>query len=146
MGLEQNAPAARNTNRRAWVILIVWVLGVLVSLALLLVWPYAMSSYDEGHKRALQCHVESAEKYSGSTSSRTGLEAPVSYIRVDTENCGTLVLQRVPTDRQQLAVAAELDEGGRFEFNVGASSYWFRDSLKLINRFPTAFDYKSLSK
>lgn len=145
MSLEQKAPGARSANRRAWVILAMWVFGVLVSLTVLLVWPKAMSSYDEGHRRALQCEVESAEKYSGSTSSRTGLGAPFSYIRIDTKSCGTLVLQGVPTSKQQ-AVATELNQGGKFEFSVGASSYWFRDSLKLINRFPTAFDYKSLSK
>lgn len=145
MSLEQKAPGARGTNRRAWVILAVWVFGVIVSLTVLLVWPQAMSSYDGGHRRALQCQVESAEEYSGSTSSRTGLGEPFSYIRVDTKICGTLVLQGVPTGKQQ-AVAAELNQGGTFEFSVGASSYWFRSALKLINRFPTAFDYKSIEK
>lgn len=145
MSLERKASGARGTNRRAWVILAVWVFGVLVSLTVLLVWPNAMSSYDEGHRRALQCQVESAEEYSGSTSSRTGLGAPFSYVRVDTKNCGTLVLQEVPTERQQ-AVAAELNDGGNFEFSVGASSYWFRSVLKLINRYPTAFEYKMLDR
>ncbi len=143
MGVEQKASGAWGANRRAWVILAIWVIGVLVSLSVLLVWPNAMSSYDEAHRRALQCQVESAEEYSGSTSSRTGMGAPFSYIRIDTKSCGTLVLQGVPTGKQQ-AVAAELNQGGTFEFSVGVSSYWFRSVLKLVNRFPTAFDYKSL--
>jgi len=89
----------------------------------------------------LDCDVRKAERYSGSTVSRTGLGAPFSYVRIDTDDCGTLVLQGV-RKADQGKVADQLQEGGHFSIEVGASSYWFRDTLKLINRYPTAFSYR----
>lgn len=132
-------------SRRQWIILGVWAFGVLLSLTVLLIWPYAMSSYDRDHRRELHCQVTGAEEYSGSTVSRTGLGSPFSYLRVNTANCGTLILQGVAEDEQG-AVAEELQRGDWFEFSVGASSYWFRDALRLINRYPSAFAYESLEE
>ncbi|MCS6561829.1 MULTISPECIES: hypothetical protein [Curtobacterium] len=128
-------------NRRAWVILAVWAFGVVVSLVVLLVWPYWMSAYDETHRRTISCSVSSTEVYAGSTVSRTGLGAPFSYVKVETRDCGVFILQGVRKSSQE-RVARDLSGGGTFQFSVGASSWWFRDALQVINRYPTAFEYK----
>jgi hypothetical protein len=128
-------------NRRAWIILGVWAFGVVVSLVVLLVWPYWMSAYDETHRKTMPCSVSSAEVYAGSTVSRTGLGAPFSYVKVETEDCGVLILQGVRKSSQE-HVARDLTGGETFQFSVGASSWWFRGALQVINRYPTAFEYK----
>lgn len=128
-------------NRRAWIVLAVWAFDVVVSLVVLLVWPYWMSAYDETHRKTMPCSVYSAEIYAGSTVSRTGLGAPFSYVKVETEDCGVLILQGVRKSSQE-RVARDLSGGGTFQFSVGASSWWFRGALQMINRYPTAFEYK----
>jgi hypothetical protein len=128
-------------RRRAWVALGIWAAGVLFSIVVLLVWPYGMSAYDDGHRRELSCDVSGAERYAGSTVSRTGLGAPFSYVKVDTTDCGILILQGVPKANQQ-AVASKISGAGKVRFEVGESSYWFRGALQVINRYPTAFGYR----
>lgn len=100
-----------------------------------------MSAYDETHRRSMSCSVSSAEVYAGSTVSRTGLGAPFSYVKVETRDCGVLILQGVRKSSQE-RVAQDLSRGGEFRFSVGASSWWFRGALQVINRYPTAFEYK----
>jgi hypothetical protein len=108
---------------------------------ILLVWPYWMSAYDETHRRAVACDVSDAEVYAGSAVSRTGLGAPFSYVKVETRDCGVLILQGVKKTVQE-RVARDLATGGETRFSVGKGSWWFRSALNLINRYPTAFDYE----
>lgn len=136
------APEPRKKgNRNAWIILGVWAFGVVVSLVVLLVWPYWMSAYDETHRRTMSCSVSDAEVYAGSTVSRTGLGAPFSYVKVETRDCGVLILQGVKKSSQE-RVARDLSGGGTVQFSVGASSWWFRGVLQVINRYPSAFEYE----
>ncbi|WP_412147447.1 hypothetical protein [Curtobacterium flaccumfaciens] len=128
-------------NRRAWIILAVWAFGVVVSLVVLLVWPYWMSAYDETHRKTMACSVSSAEVYAGSTVSRTGLGVPFSYLKVDTQNCGVLILQGVRKSSQE-RVARDLSRGRTFQFSLGASSWWFRGALQVMNGYPKSFEYK----
>lgn len=128
-------------NRRAWVILAVWAFGVVASLVILLVWPNWMSAYDESHRRTMACDVSDAQVYAGSTVSRTGLGAPFSYVKVETRDCGALILQGVKKTVQE-QVARDLANGGETRFSVGEGSWWFRSALHVINRYPTAFDYE----
>jgi len=72
-----------------------------------------MSAYDETHRKTMACSVSSAEVYAGSTMSRTGLGVPFSYLKVDTQNCGVLILQGVRKSSQE-RVARDLSGGGTF--------------------------------
>lgn len=128
-------------GRKPWVILAVWVFGVVASLMILLVWPNWMSAYDESHRRTMACDVSDAQVYAGSTVSRTGLGAPFSYVKVETRDCGVLILQGVKKTVQE-QVARDLATGGETRFSVGEGSWWFRSALHVINRYPTAFDYE----
>ena len=137
---QDESHAIPRSNRRAWAVLSTWAGGVVFALVVLLVWPYGMSAYDESHRRQMECDVSAAEEYAGSTVSRTGLGAPFSYVKVDTKNCGVLILQGVKKKAQQ-SVAERLSKSCKVTFEVGESSYWFRGALRVINRYPTAFAY-----
>lgn len=122
-------------------------LGVLILVTIAVVcfaWPAWMNTFDEEHRVTLRCEVDGASTYAGSTSSRAGIGAPFSYIRVDTKNCGTLVLDGVARSERK-AVAAVMSRGGEYEFQVGQGSYWSRNALAIIHRYPTAYSYRDVS-
>jgi hypothetical protein len=128
-------------SREAGVILAVWVFGVVASIVVLLVWPNWMSAYDETHRKTMACDVTDAEVYADSTVSRTGLGSPFSYVKVETRDCGVLILQGVKKTAQE-QVARDLATGAVAQFSVGGGSWWFRSALHVINRYPPAFDYE----
>lgn len=131
-----------SSDRRAWLILACWVAGVLLMVTVFFVWPAWMKTFDKTHREFVSCTVRSAEPYGGSTTTRTGIGSPFSYIRVDTKECGTLILQGVEkSDRAR--VAGDLVRNGRYEFEVGQGSYSSKWALRLFNRYPSAFEYKS---
>jgi hypothetical protein len=47
----------KKASRRAWAALAVWAFGVVVSLVVLLVWPFWMSTYDETHRKTIGFHA-----------------------------------------------------------------------------------------
>lgn len=102
-----------------------WVFWTIVSCALLVpivifVVPPLSDAYDETHRVAIECTVTGAEGGVASGGNRGG--ASWSRVQISTSDCGTLTLTRDITESNRDAVAATLSGGGRYSFQIGATT------------------------
>jgi hypothetical protein len=117
-----------------------WVFWTIVSSALLV--PVAIfivatvsDAYDETHRVSIECTVMGAEGGLGSGGGTW------SRVQISTSDCGTLTLTWGITESNRDAVASELAGGGRFAFQIGATtqSTWKLHEMLRITPMVSSF-------
>ena len=111
-----------------------WVAGVLVVIGLIFVAPISLKAYDAGHPVAIHCTVTSASSSAGSSRSVRGNRATYNQVRIDSPDCGVLFLRESVTAANASDVADGYSSGRRYEFEIGAASYRFRDQLRFVHQ------------
>lgn len=134
-GLSGRARGSRWRFYRALVLLALVVLFALVG-------PFSLSRYDAAHPVNIECSVSSAEDRTGSSVARTGLGRSFTEVKVQTSDCGKILLREGESEVSATEVARRLNVGGKYEFVVGGGSYQLRSLLSAIGRDVTATEYK----
>jgi hypothetical protein len=96
----------------------------LLPLSIMLVGPTIVGTYDKNHQVRLDCTVTDAVAERTSGSSRGS--SPRDRVIIQTADCGELLLREGINKLNRDAVAAELEEGERFSFDVGGASLKLR--------------------
>lgn len=114
--------------------------GVLV--LALTVGPWVINSYDDDHRVRMECTVIDAEggTYSGAgrnVGSRPGLI-------ISTSDCGTLSLIHESDQAANELMAADLAQGGRFEFELGQATRTLMGFFDVIGMVPVVSSYEKV--
>ncbi|CEA06736.1 hypothetical protein BN1051_00103 [Arthrobacter saudimassiliensis] len=104
--------------------------------------PALVLAYDERNRVSIQCTVTNAVAGEGSASARGS--ASWARVLISTSDCGTLSLTSGITSTNRDAVAAELDEGGLFSFEVGQSTESIAWTYDLFDILPRAYSYERI--
>lgn len=124
-----------------------WIFWVIVSLALLVpivvfVVPPVSDAYDETHRVAIECTVTGAEGGIASGGNRGG--ASWSRVQIFTSDCGALTLTRGITESNRGAVAGELSPGGRFSFQIGATTHATWKLYEFFHITPMVYSFQKI--
>lgn len=132
----------KRSQRRAWFLFISWLVVFTVSVGAFGVAPVVLASYDSSHRETLICRVDSAQAYSGRSSSRTGIGGEYAVVRVHTSSCGALEMRHGVTPRNVDVKAAELTAGETYVFSVGAGSLRHERLLGFFKQEPSIYDFR----
>ncbi|MET3905508.1 hypothetical protein ABIE35_004104 [Paenarthrobacter sp. 4246] len=124
-----------------------WVFWTIVSSALLVpvvifVVPPVSDAYDETHRVAIECTVTVAEGGVASGGNRGG--ASWSRVQISTSDCGTLTLTRDITESNRDAVAADLSGGGRYSFQIGATTQATWKLYEVLGVTPMVYSFQQI--
>ena len=125
-------------KNRAYVVFVVVVVPV-TGIALFVVGPTALSSYDRNNRITAVCEVASATYGVRSSASRVGAGSSRSEIEIVTDDCGTLLLRDGVDEDDGPERAAALTPGTSYEFSVGRGSWSIRGFLNGIGKYPFTY-------
>lgn len=111
-----------------------WCVGVVLVVTLIFIAPVTLKAYDASHPVTVKCLVSDVAPGSGSSRSVRGVGATVNEVRLDSPNCGVVVIRRGVSAESAPRIAAEIRPGRTHDFVIGAASYRFRDQLRSINQ------------
>ncbi|UWX97484.1 hypothetical protein N2K95_01965 [Arthrobacter zhaoxinii] len=103
---------------------------LLLSLAAVIVVPPLASLYDQSHRTRIECTVVEAEGVKVSGPRNGG--GPYHRVYITTAECGELLYETGITASNRDSVAAELEPGEKYSFEIGEVDNTFR---WLMNRF-----------
>jgi hypothetical protein len=86
-------------------------------------------SYDKSHMISITCTVESAQGEIGSSTSGKGIGSSRDQVKIDTGDCGPLILRQGVTSANKESLAEKFDRGERYRFEIGEASYRWRGWL-----------------
>ncbi|MCZ0950874.1 hypothetical protein N7T98_26200, partial [Pseudomonas syringae pv. tomato] len=107
------------------VLLVVPVMGI----ALFVVGPTVLSTYDSSNRLSVDCEVTSATYGVRSSANRVGAGSSRAQIEIVTPDCGTLLLREGVTEEDGPELASALTPGTSYEFSVGKASWEIRGFL-----------------
>lgn len=142
---ELTANRPKKSRRQLWKDrLVVW--GVLSTLGVLGfgVWfaLFGVMIYDEGHREQIECTVTDAQ--AGADSAGLRGSVTTSEVMISTSDCGVMYLIHGYDASTRDAVAAELSRGGRFSFEIGQGTQFFRGFYDLIGMAPNVLSYQKI--
>ncbi|MCC3294931.1 hypothetical protein LJ756_09875 [Arthrobacter sp. zg-Y411] len=116
------------------------ILTIVVVGSAVIVGPWAVVSYDKSHRVSIECTVTGAEAGRSSASARGS--ASWSQVSISTTDCGPLVLSSGINESNRDAVAAQLDDGGSFSFEIGVATQSLRWLTDPIGLTPTVWAFE----
>ncbi|MCQ1955186.1 hypothetical protein NNX39_01525 [Arthrobacter sp. zg-Y826] len=120
--------------------------GILPTFGLLVlaltVGPWVITSYDDDHRVRMECTVTDAEGGTYSPAGRSVGSRPELIIR--TSDCGTLSLIHEFDQAANEVMAAELAQGGRFEFELGQATRTLMGFFDVIGMTPVVSSYEKV--
>lgn len=108
------------------------ILTIVVVGSAVILGPWAVINYDKSHRVSIECTVTGAEGGRSSASARGS--ASWSQVSISTSDCGPLLLSSGINESNRDAVAAQLNGGGSFSFEIGVATQslrWLTDPIGL---------------
>ena len=120
---------------KGWVAVAILVLMMLVGLTVFIGTP-VLSSYDQSHLEPMECTVTSAR----ATADRFGSNNVV----IETSDCGQLGFGVGVTEDNSAEIAAQINLGGKFSFEIGAGTRAMLGFFHAIGSPPDVYSFKKL--
>ncbi|WP_126890875.1 hypothetical protein [Curtobacterium sp. HSID17257] len=111
-----------------------WLIGMVLIFTAIFVAPVTLKAYDAAHPLVVECRIIAATAGDGSSRSVRGIGASFNQVRLDSSDCGVLFIRRGVSANNASQIAAEFQDGRRYELQFGAASYRFRDSLRTLHQ------------
>ena len=130
-------------SSRSWKKVVV-LLVAFVGLPVLLfgVAPGALARWDDTHRVTVECTVERAAATSSSSRSPRGIGSTSVQVLVETSECGDLLVRESVDRGTADEVAAILEDGPTFTFDVGQTAWALRGVTRFTNISPEAYDHQ----
>lgn len=133
--------SAKQLRKDRWVLFVLGCALLLIPIAIFVV-PPVSDAYDETHRVAIECTVTGAEGGVASGGNRGG--ASWSRVQISTSDCGTLTLTRDITESNRDAVAADLSGGGRYSFQIGATTQATWKLYEVLGVTPMVYSFQKV--
>ena len=104
--------------------------------------PWAIGAYDDSHRDRIECNVTDATGGTYSPAGRTVGSRP--DLTISTSDCGRLSLLHGFDQATNDAMAEELAQGGKFEFEIGKATWALQGLFHAVGMNPTVFSYENI--
>lgn len=120
---------------KGWVALAVLAVGALYILTIIIGMP-VLASYDKAHLESMDCLVTSA--------TNTQAQYNGHWVAIETSDCGQLALRGGVTRANSDEIAAQINVGGKFTFEIGAATRSMKGLFQSINITPAVYSFKKM--
>lgn len=109
-------------------------IAILAVLVVVVGGVFALPWLDRQGVESVRCTVLSAEAGSSSAAGKGGIGSDLVWI--ETSDCGRLLYTDGVTPKNRDQLAAELNRGGTFDFDMGMISRWLKSAGSPLGRTP----------
>ncbi|QWC10446.1 hypothetical protein KKR91_01965 [Arthrobacter jiangjiafuii] len=115
---------------------------LVVFLLLVTVFPLTLGAYDDSHRDRIECNVTDAIAEDDNPRGRRSWATP--DVMISTSDCGTLSLVHGSGKTANDAMAEELAQGGKFEFEMGAATRALQGFFDSVGMKPEVLSYRKI--